>query len=170
MRALVVYESMFGNTEAVARAVAGGLAEHMEVELHEVSQAPLPVPEEVDLLVVGGPTHAFSLSRASTRVDAVRQGASPGQVELGVREWISQLAEGPHPARFAAFDTRVAKLRKLPGSAARKLRRFAEDAGYECAGSESFFVEGTAGPLLAGEQGRASNWGAGLASEVSVRA
>ncbi len=61
MRALVVYESMFGNTEAVARAVAGGLSGSMEVEVYEVSRAPSPVTGPIDLLVVGGPTHAFSL-------------------------------------------------------------------------------------------------------------
>ena len=41
MKALVVYESMFGNTEQIARAVADGLAESIEVQLAEVSQAPL---------------------------------------------------------------------------------------------------------------------------------
>ena len=67
MRALVVYESMFGNTEAVARAVADGLAEMHDVDLREVSQAPIAVIARVDLIVVGGPTHAFSLSRPATR-------------------------------------------------------------------------------------------------------
>ena len=72
MRALVVYESMFGNTEAVARAVADGLAEMHDVDLREVSQAPTEVIGRVDLIVVGGPTHAFSLSRPATRASAVR--------------------------------------------------------------------------------------------------
>ena len=59
MRAMVVVESMWGNTRAVAEAVASGLGE--EVSVVEVAQAPTQVPPEIDLLVVGGPTHAFSM-------------------------------------------------------------------------------------------------------------
>ena len=79
MKALVVYESMFGNTEEVARAVAEGVGETMDVSLHEVSTAPAPITDLVDLVVVGGPTHAFSLSRPSTRADAIDKGADPGR-------------------------------------------------------------------------------------------
>ena len=64
-RALVVYESMFGNSEKVARAVAQGVAEVMPVKLVEVTVAPTEL-EGVDLIVAGGPTHAFSMSREST--------------------------------------------------------------------------------------------------------
>src|SRR6476646_4682627 len=76
-RALVVYESMFGNTEAVAHALAQGLGLRMLVEVVPVTQAPAKVDCGVELLVVGGPTHAFGLSRASTRRSAREQGASP---------------------------------------------------------------------------------------------
>lgn len=62
MKALVVYESMFGNTEQVARAVATGLGRHLDVELVAVANAPDTV-SDVDLVVVGGPTHAFSMTR-----------------------------------------------------------------------------------------------------------
>jgi flavodoxin len=67
MHAIVVYESMFGNTQRVAEAVAAGIAAHMTVELIEVGAAPTQIGEDVGLLVVGGPTHAFGLSRQSTR-------------------------------------------------------------------------------------------------------
>lgn len=60
---------MFGNTRAVAEAVAQGLGSAMTVELVEVSAAPLE-SQDVDLLVVGGPTHAFGMSRPTTRSDA----------------------------------------------------------------------------------------------------
>src|SRR3954453_13850215 len=89
MKALLVDESMFGNTEKVARAVAAGLAESLEVELREVSTAPEQVTGLVDLIVVGGPTHAFSLSRPSTRADAVAKGAPPREPDVGVREWLT---------------------------------------------------------------------------------
>ena len=91
MRALVVYESMFGNTEQVARQVADGLSGHAQVELREVSEAPAQPDELLDLVVLGGPTHAFSMSRASTREDARRQGATHGEVYTGLREWLRGL-------------------------------------------------------------------------------
>ncbi|MDN5761333.1 MAG: flavodoxin domain-containing protein [Microlunatus sp.] len=58
MKALVVYESMFGNTEQVARAVAAGLREVLEVTVREVSDTPIGAVQDVDLVVAGGPTHA----------------------------------------------------------------------------------------------------------------
>jgi hypothetical protein len=168
MRALVVYESMFGNTAAVARAIGEGLAEYMRVEVYDVQHAPDPGVEHVDLIVVGGPTHAFSLSRVATRADARKQGATQGPVEAGLREWLDRLDDGPHPELIAAFDTRVAKVRMLPGSAARRSIRIAHAHGYGSVGCQSFYVEGTAGPLLSGELGRACNWGAGLAARIAI--
>ncbi len=170
MHALVVYESMFGNTEEVARAVADGLAEQLDVELREVSRAPTPVADPVDLIVVGGPTHAFSLSRQSTRQEAVKQGATHGQTEIGLRDWLGELDEPLHLEKVAAFDTRVEKMRKLPGSAAHKAVRVAHRHGYASAGSESFYVEGTEGPMLPGELDRAREWGRQLAAQTRRRA
>ena len=63
MTALVVFESMFGNTKVIADAVAEGLARHLPVRQVEVGAAPTVIGGEVELLVVGGPTHAFGLSR-----------------------------------------------------------------------------------------------------------
>src|SRR5512139_1244290 len=95
-KALVVYESMFGNTEGVARAVADGLRGHLDVDVVEVAKAPSPLGEDVDLVVVGGPTHAFSMTRQNTREDAVRQGAQAGSAAYGIREWIDHLRNAPH--------------------------------------------------------------------------
>jgi flavodoxin len=67
MRALVVYESMFGNTQAIANAIVQGLSGRMRVEALEVGVAPATIDDDVALLVVGGPTHAFGLSRPQTR-------------------------------------------------------------------------------------------------------
>src|SRR6188472_2874693 len=86
MSALVVVESMWGNTRAVAEAVARGLGE--EVEVVEVQDAPTPLPDNVDLLVVGGPTHAFAMSRSTTRHDAVERGARGADEAHGIREWL----------------------------------------------------------------------------------
>jgi flavodoxin len=164
MKALLVYESMFGNTAEVAKEVAAGLAEHADVEMVEVSQAPAEPDPSFDLVVVGGPTHAFSMTRASTREDARRQGATAGGAERGIREWLDGLGSTDHPARVATFDTRVDKVRHLPGSAARKAARVARRLGYRQAGPpESFYVSDVSGPLLDGELDRARAWGRELA-------
>ena len=73
-----MYESLFGNTEQVALAITSGLSKHGEVDRIEVADAPAVIAESLDLLVLGGPTHAFSMTRASTREDAIRQGCYPG--------------------------------------------------------------------------------------------
>lgn len=160
MRALVVYESMFGNTARVAREVAEGLAAHAEVELRAVAEAPDEPDEGIDLVVVGGPTHAFSLSRPTTREDARRQGAGVAADGPGLREWLDGLPAGAHHPRMAAFDTRVTKVRRIPGSAARKATRVVGSLGYAVAERpESFFVEDVDGPLADGELERARAWG-----------
>ena len=121
-KALVVYESMWGNTEKVARAVAEGLASALQVEVYEVTDAPGSPTQDVDLIVVGGPTHAFSMTRASTRQDARSQGADHGG-ETGLREWLDGLPSGEPAQHVATFDTRVEKMRHLPGSAAKSAAR-----------------------------------------------
>ncbi len=166
MRVLVVYESMFGNTEAVARAVAEGLGERMDVELHEVGEA--PVGEGIDLIVAGGPTHAFSLSRPSTRAEAIAKGATADSEKGGLREWLSDLPRATQSVSFAAFDTRVDKVRHLPGSAAAKAAKIARRLGYAPAGHQSFYVTDTMGPLLPGELERAKTWGEQVAAEVDA--
>jgi hypothetical protein len=165
MKALVIYESMFGNTEAVARAVAEGLSGRFEVTVADVRTA--PPAQGTDLIVVGGPTHAFGMSRPATRQDAARQGAA-GDATTGVREWLSAAAQlAGVPA--AAFDTRVDK--PLVGSAARKAHRALHRLGCRMVvPAESFFVTGTPGPLADGEQQRARRWGEAVAASVGVTA
>lgn len=159
MRAFIVHESLFGNTARVAQAVADGMGGHLDVELHTVVDGARP--EGVDLLVVAGPTHAFSMSRATTRADAVSQGAGADPT-IGLREWLDQLPEG-NDTPFAAFDTRVDIVRRLPGSAAKSAAKVARKRGYRLVTRpESFYVEDTPGPLLEGEVQRAEVWGAQL--------
>ena len=170
MKALVVYESMWGNTEQVARSIAAGLAQELDVAVVEVVEAPDSIPEDVALTVVGGPTHAFSLSRPRTRQDAFKQGATQGGEAVGIREWIGRLRSHAHAAPVATFDTRVDKVRRLPGSAARKAAKLARHRGFAAAtGPESFYVFDTKGPLLPGELDRARDWGIRLAKDAEGR-
>jgi len=161
MSTLVVYESMWGNTRAVAEAVARGLGEG--VTLVDVADAPAPVLDGIDLLVLGGPTHAFSMTRASTRRDAIAKGAATSPAAPGIREWLAQLRASDH-LDVATFDTRVGSVRHLPGSAARaagkEVRR--HHLGRLVA-TMSFYVDDMAGPLLDGEVERAQAWGRSLA-------
>ncbi len=166
MSAVVVYESMFGNTQQVALAVATGLRAAGPVEVAEVGTAPALGAIEADLVVVGAPTHAFGLSRASTRADAATRGSRPlVSAGTGVREWL-----GTGPARSgtwsAAFDTHVRRP-DLPGRAGRAAAARLARAGCRALDrAESFWVGGTEGPLLDGELERAEAWGRTLGAEL----
>ena len=162
MKALVVYESMFGNTEKIARAVADGLAA-CDVVVADV--ATMPSTAGMDLLVLGGPTHAFGLSRLTSRQEATRKGTvRPGAINLGLREYLQKLPKLPGLAA-ATFDTRVATPIPL-GSASHKAHRRLRGLGCRMlAPAESFLVGGTTGPLADGELDRARRW----AAELPVR-
>jgi flavorubredoxin len=167
MRALVVYESMFGNTRAVAGAIAEGLSQHVRTDLVEVGAAPHEPDIRVDLLVVGGPTHAFGMSRPTTRADAAtKTGGSLVSSGIGMREWVEQLPPATQATAVATFDTRVRKPR-VPGSAARAALKQLRSHGYRVAApAVTFWVDGTTGPLVAGELDRARAWGDALAAAV----
>jgi flavodoxin len=168
MKALIVYESMFGNTEQIARAIADGLSESLDVQVAEVADAPAEPDPELALIIAGGPTHAFSMSRESTRADAINRGAQEGEREFGLREWLAALPAGQHTERMATFDTKVERMRHLPGSAAKGAAKQARRHGYESAAkAESFYVHDTDGPLLEGEIDRARAWGRQLGAAAT---
>lgn len=109
-RGLVVFESMFGNTQVIASSVADGLAPRMQVDLMEVGVAPTALDGDVDLLVVGGPTHAFGMSRPGTRQSAAQQSQRRlVSARIGLREWLGRLPGNSRPVAVATFDTRIAK-------------------------------------------------------------
>ena len=160
MQALVVFESMFGNTAAIARAVGSGLATKLETQIHEVDAAPRVLGESTELLIVGGPTHAFGMSRVGTRETAARQaGDSLVSQGIGVREWLDAFQFPSWGVAGAAFDTRIDRPR-LPGAAANAIARRLRRAGVSpVLSTESFYVSATDGPLLEGELERARQWG-----------
>ncbi|WP_406054077.1 flavodoxin family protein [Kribbella sp. NBC_00889] len=167
-RALVVYESMYGNTARIASAICAGLRQSIPTEMVPAYRAPTVIPGDVRLLVVGGPTHAFSMSRASTRQEARNQHTVVMPTETGIREWLDMLtADTPStPGRrraqvdVATFDTRIAKVRRLPGSAARSAAKVLRRLGFRVLlGSASFFVDESTGPIREVEIERARRWG-----------
>ena len=165
-RALVIFESMFGNTRAIAEAVVEGLSSRYVADLTEVSVAPTRITGDVSLVVVGGPTHAFGLTRPRTRQDAATQAegplVSPGG---GIREWLETVERPPSGVGAAAFDTRIDKPR-VPGSAARGAEKRLRRLGFRIAAeAEGSYVTGTKGPLATGEVERARHW----AEQVAAR-
>src|SRR4029450_3737416 len=88
MKTIVVVESAFGNTRSVADAIAEGAGEATVLDVREAGAVP-----RCDLLGVGGPTHAFGMSRPSTRDEATKQGGHGGGADaVGLREWLDGLA------------------------------------------------------------------------------
>ncbi len=169
MSTLVVYESMFGNTRDVAQAIALGLGDASAVEVREVGSVG-ELPTDLDLLVVGGPTHAFSMSRESTRADAATKPHEGDIISttIGLREWIQALPAPTHPVSVATFDTRVRHPR-LPGSAAKAASKALKARGYLVVSApETFDVDGMTGPLYPGETARATAWGASLRSATAA--
>jgi hypothetical protein len=169
MRALIVYESMYGNTRRVASALATGLRDRYEVELVAARDAPDKV-HDVDLLVVGGPTHVHGLASSKSRRAAVQAGQDHGTAvdpdataARGMRDWLRGLDAGTG-VRAAAFDTRIDKPAWITGSAARGIARRLRARGCDVVSTASFLVEDAHGPLAHGEEERARTWAAGLSS------
>lgn len=166
IRALVAFESMFGNTERVAHAVAAGLGlEDVETTVLDVSGSSSVDVRDIDLLVVGAPTHAFSLSRPSTRKEAVSQGGREAAEVTGMREWLSRLpSQGWRAPLAASFDTRVTKVRYLPASASRRAAHLLSQHGCRTVVSPTgFLVTDVSGPLESREVDRAIAWGRQIA-------
>ncbi|GAA1991999.1 flavodoxin family protein [Isoptericola halotolerans] len=164
MSALVVYESSFGNTALVARAVGDGIAERMPVRVRSVDSIGDAGVDGADLVVIGGPTHAFGMSRPQTRQDARERLGDQPTASPGIREWIDGLRPDQEIALYATFDTRVEKVRHLPGSAAHSAARALRRDGHRILDrGASFYVAGLEGPLLPHERERAREWGELLA-------
>ena len=112
MRAVIVYESMFGNTHAIADAVGKGLEPMLEVVVVPLAEAGRERLGDADLLVVGGPTHFHGMSRPRTRKWAAAIAQKPSNDLVldrdaegpGVRDWLASLGHGH--TKVAAFDTR----------------------------------------------------------------
>jgi flavodoxin len=153
--ALVVFESFFGNTEMVARAIADELGAPVTARALRVGELEPHHLQDVDLLVVGSATRAFR--------------PSPG-----TQAWLKSLPPGKlDGVRVAAFDTRVDVAQvgnrfltfmvRLFGYAAEPIEKALVRAGGEVAGpAAGFIVEDKEGPLREGETDRARAWARGL--------
>lgn len=176
MRAAVVYESMFGNTKAIAQSIAKGLAETDEVELICVAQSDPQLSGDVDLLVVGGPTHVRNMSRASTRRSAPRTADKPNSglslepgadTAIGVREWLAALPELPIAA--AAFDTRIKGPSLLMGRASRAIAKGLKGHGAHLVVPPESFLVSRKTQLLPDQEAHAEAWARRLADLAAAK-
>ena len=170
MKAIVVYESHWGNTAAVANAIAEGIG--LETRVLPTSRADREVLKGVDLLVVGAPVIGFRLSTPEALETMGRRPGRKNPPDLShapVRTWLESLppadaAVDTFGVAAAAFDTRV---RGPFGSAAPAIALGLLEAGYHLiAKPVGFMVKGSHGPLREGELERARTWGAALAESV----
>ena len=166
MKAVVVYESHWGNTAAVARAVAEGLGP--EVCALTTDEATGSAISDADLIVAGAPVIAFRLASEKMRASIANDGGkAPAPADLShpsMRTWLKDLPLGH--GRSAAFETRIWW---SPRGATGDIERGLQGAGYApFAKAGRFVVTGTYGPLKDGELDRARDWGAELAASMKA--
>jgi flavodoxin len=154
MKALVVYDSVFGNTGQIAQAIGEGLGSQEDVQVLQVSDVKPEMLTGLAVLVVGSPTQKFSPLGTTTR-------------------FLKGIADDSlRGIKVAAFDTRFApaeieKVRILAffvrifGYAAEPIaKRLQKKGGELVIQPEGFYVTDVKGPLQEGELERASNWAA----------
>jgi flavodoxin I len=149
MKALVVYDSVYGNTEQIARAIGSAITGEVKV-LRAGETKPYEF-ESIDLLIIGSPT----------------QGGKPLK---SVQDLLNSLAESSLKGlNVAAFDTRLtAKWVTIFGYAAGRIaNNLKKKGGNLVASPAGFFVKGTKGPLKEGELKRAADWAEGIAKSTS---
>ena len=160
MKAIVVYESLWGNTAAIARAIAEGIGP--EARALSTAEADAAVTTVADLIVAGAPVQAFRLPTDKTRnaMAKTKDKKAPAPPNLShppMRSWLAALPKGKGKA--AAFDTQFKWSPSATGAIMKGLKR----AGYGAAAKpQKFIVKGTYGPLKDGELERAKAWGGEL--------
>ena len=172
MRAVIVYESMFGNTHVIADAVGKGLEPTLEIVVVPLADARRERWGDADLLVVGGPTHFHGMSRPRSRKWAAAIAKKPSNDLVldrdaegpGVRAWLASLGHGH--TKVAAFDTRYTGLAGLTGRASKAISRKLRMHGFEVVAKPESFLVDSKHHLEPGEEARAQEWGKRLAASV----
>jgi hypothetical protein len=176
MRAVVIFESMYGNTHEIADTIGAGLrTAGVQVSIVPVAAASSAVLTAADLVVVGGPTHAHGMTRPSTREGAAEAARKPGSglileadaLGAGLRDWLDSLGHY-YQVRAAAFDTRIAGPSLLTGRASRGIARALRHHGFEVLAEPESFMVSRDNHIVPGERERARQWGADLAAAMAA--
>ena len=144
MKYLIVYDSTYGNTEKIARAIGAALTG--EVKVQKAGDVNIAELASYDLLVIGSPTYG-------------------GRPMPTVADFLGKIPDDAVKGKnVAAFDTRIpTKFAKLFGYAADRIAKSLKDKGANLmVPAEGFFVNGKSGPLKDGEEARAATWAKGL--------
>jgi flavodoxin len=161
VKALVIYDSAFGNTAQIAQVIGDALSHQGEVEIYKVDTVRPEQVDALDLLVVGSPTQGF---RATAMITNFLKEAT-GRGLSGVRV-------AAFDTRLSAGDIKSALLRtfvEIGGYAAKRIAKQLERSGGELiVPPEGFLVEGKEGPLKAGERERAADWGKSIADKMAL--
>jgi flavodoxin len=168
MQTVVVYESVWGNTAAIARAIAEGMGP--EVRAYATDEVPPAAIASADLIVAGSPVFGFSLptERMRQRIlsDEADAPSPPNLSHPSLRSWLEALPPGN--GRSAAFETRISW---SPRGATGTIEKRLATLGYPPIGKAGkFVVRDKYGPLREGELERAREWGRQLAEEMRVEA
>ena len=176
MRAIVAYESMYGNTRKVAEAIADGVRSACSVTVVPISRLERESLEGVELIVIGGPTHVHGMSRASTRKAAEEAAHKPGSTLTleadaqmpGLREWLQSL--GRPNVQAAVFDTKINMPAILSGRASHGIAKELRRHGVTMLTKPESFLVSKENQLLPGEEDRARTWGQQLARAIAAAA
>ena len=165
MHAIVVYESHWGCTKAVAHAIAEGIGK--EARALTTDEATPEVVAGADLIVAGAPVIAFALPRAGAAAQLAADTKAPRPADVShplLRTWLDGIPGGR--TRFAAFETRIWW---SPRGSTGTIEARLSQAGYRrIAKAERFVVAGAYGPLREGELERAREWGATLKGAIGA--
>ena len=146
MKALIVYDSVYGNTEKIARAIAEAITPSGEVKVLRAGEANPSELASINLLIVGSPTHG-------------------GRPTPAIQDFLNKVPElSLKSVNVAAFDTRIStKIVGVFGYAAGRIAgNLKRKGGTLIASPEGFFVTGSKGPLKEGELERAAGWAKGI--------
>jgi flavodoxin len=161
MNAMVIYDTEFGNTERIAKAIGQALEGEFTVRVQSIADQPA-IPPELELLVIGGPTQMHGMSPR-------------------MRDFLKGLPEARLEGMQAlAFDTRYRMMKLLAGSAAERIGKALRKKGVRLlAPPESFFVGRDVPPqgekrrhelerLEPGEEERAAEWAASILERMGA--
>ncbi len=164
MKAVVVYQSLWGNTAAVAKAIAEGIGSGAKAL--STAEASAEAISGADLIVAGAPVLGFSLPRDNMlkmiEANKAKYKVAPDTSQPSMRSWLAALPAGH--GRSAAFETRIWW---SPGGSTGGIEAGLEHAGYcRLVKAQRFIVQGEVGPLREGELEKAKAWGVELAQAM----